>query len=42
MLEANKQDEDIIEKLDLLLEEFSDDPVFVAKLEMKRLTKLGK
>jgi hypothetical protein len=42
MLEAKEVDHDVLAKLDWLLEEFSDDPVFVAKLKMKRLTKLGK
>lgn len=42
MLEDDKVDDKVLAQLDKMLEEFSDDPVFVARLEMQRLDKLGK
>lgn len=42
MLESEEVNDDVLEDLATMLKEFSDDPVFVAKLEMKRLSKFGK
>lgn len=41
ILESGNQDEDAILILDQILEEFSDDPAFVAELKLKRIAKLG-
>lgn len=42
LLNSGNTDEALFEKLDELLIGFSDDPVFIAKLKMQRLIKLGK
>lgn len=42
LLNTGNKDDDLLNKLDELLIEFSDDPVFIAKLKIERLAKLGK
>jgi len=42
LLNTKNNDEALLAKLDELLSEFGDDPVFIAKLKLERLAKLGR